>query len=373
VGGAPHVVTERRVWRTIWRVGRRLLPALIGLALIVLLVRGAGPRHVAEVLWEARAWLPIIVSLEVVQLLSDLATLSVLLGERRRDVPAGTWVRSSALAYALMILVPGGRAVGEVARVTVLAKPIGAPRAACASTQLQAAYAFAIALLSAIECAVVATSPAGRSPLPILLAGNSLLMATLSAGLLAILWDARAGRWLDRMRRRFLPASKDSAPLDEATRRRWPWRAALLCTLSRTAQLVQYGVILRAVGGATGVRRAMIAHGVHLVGATFGDVVPNGLGIVDAAYRTFAAEVGFGDAPARALSIAFVAHLGQLMVATASVLTLLLSRFIGSRRSASSSASGASSPDVDTADTRTRPDAERVDSRSVPPRFSPRP
>jgi lysylphosphatidylglycerol synthase-like protein len=326
-----------------WRVAGRILLAVVGLALVVYLVHGAGPERVVRVIWQARAWLPAAVALELFQLCSDFFTLRMLLGDRKSDVPAATWVRSSAIAYAMMILVPAGRAAGEVTRATLVAKHVGAARAATASAQLQSAYVFAIALWSAIECVVVATRLGVRAPLALLLGANALLMMTLSAGLLAILWDARVGHWLEGLRSRFI-RSAQQPPLEPSVRRRLPWQAAGLCSLSRTAQVVQYAVILQAVGGIPTVRSTLIAHGIHLVGTTLGDVLPNGLGVVDGAYRTFAANVGFGDSPARALSIAFVAHLSQLMVATASLVVLALSRRSAPGGSAPHASEGARNP-----------------------------
>ncbi len=344
MGGTLGVVTAPapRTKRA-WRAASQLLLAIVGLGLVAYLVRGADPARVTQVLWQARSWLPAVVTLEVLQLVSDFVTLRMLLGERGREVPAATWVRSSALAYAMMILVPAGRAAGEVARAALVAKHVGAPRAATASAQLQSAYVFAIAAWSAVECAVVASWQGVHSSLALLLAANTLVMLTLSAGLLAILWDARVGRWLERVRRR-LARTAGEAPLDASVRRRLPWRAAALCSLSRTAQVAQYAIILRAVGGAPSVRGTLVAHGIHLVGTTLGDALPNGLGVVDGAYRTFAAEVGFRDTPARALSIAFVAHLAQLIVATASLVVLMLARQAAPRGSAPSASEGARNP-----------------------------
>jgi hypothetical protein len=90
--------------------------------------------------------------------------------------------------------------------------------------------------------------------------------------------------------------------------------------------VVQYGVLVAAVGGVASVRNAFIAHGIHLVGATAGDVLPNQLGAVDAAYRGFASAIGFADAPARALSIAFLAHAVQLTCAAGCIVVAALVR-----------------------------------------------
>lgn len=306
----------------------RLLRALLaaaGLGLVAYLVHSAGAGKIARVLGEAAWWLPAIFALELVQVGSDVIALRLLLRHEAARVPPATWVRSSAIAYAAMILVPAGRATGEIARATLVARYVGGPRAATAAAQLHSSYLFANGLLSATACAVVACWLGPRSPLALILAGNTLLMATLATTVLVILRGGRAGRWLERMRRRF-PGGTDPPPLEPQTRRRLPWRAAAMCTTSRGAQVVQYGVILAAVGGVASVRGAFVAHGIHLVGATVGDLLPNQLGAVDGAFRAFAKTIGFGDAPARALSIAFVAHATQLLCAGACIIVAAITR-----------------------------------------------
>src|SRR5581483_3252180 len=101
-------------------------------------------------------------------------------------------------------------------------------RAATASTQLQAAYLSANGLLSLVEAGLVATFLGLATPLALLLGGNVVFQALVSTMLLAILWDARVGRWLDQLRRRFVPGAAEQPPLDPAFRRRIPWRAFLV-------------------------------------------------------------------------------------------------------------------------------------------------
>lgn len=298
----------------------RGLLGVVGLFYVVHLVRAAGAERVGAVLLQAGAWLPLVIALEIYQAGSDFMALRAILGDDWRTVPARTWLRSSVVAYAMMILVPAGRAAGEVTRAALLSRTLGAPRAATTSTQLQAAYLSANGLLSLLEFTFVATFFGAGSTLALLLAGNVLFQAVISTGLLAILWDARIGRSLDTLRRRFIPGAVDSPPLDPAIRRKLPIRAFAICSLSRSMQLVQYGIVLHAVGGAFSAHGAIITHGIHLVGATLGDLVPNQLGVVDGIYRAFAGEMGFGSAPERALSIAFVVRAAQFIVAGVCVL-----------------------------------------------------
>jgi hypothetical protein len=313
------------------RVFARILAALVGLALVAYLVKGAGPERVAAVLWQAGRWLPVIFALEVFQMGTDFFALRSILGARWRDIPAATWVRSSAVAYAMMTLLPAGRAAGEVTRATLFSKFVGTPRAATTSTCLQAAYLSANGVLSLVACLAVASKFGVQAPLAMLLGGNVVFQAIIAGSLLAILRAARLGRWLERMRRRFVPGAKESPPLDPEERRRIPWRAALVCSLGRAAQTLQYGVILHAVGGVLTVRNAFITHGIHLVGATLGDMLPNQLGVTDGFFRAFGGDLGFADEPARALSIAFVVRIAQLSLAATCVIVASLTRHAASR------------------------------------------
>ncbi|MDP9148392.1 MAG: flippase-like domain-containing protein [Myxococcota bacterium] len=311
------------------RVLVRTLLVVLGIGLIAFLVREAGPKRVATVLWSAAPWLPAILLLELVQLASDFFALRSILGRDWREVPTATWLRASALAYGMMVVLPAGRAAGEVTRATLFSKYLGAARAAAASTQLQASYVFANGFVSAVDCAVIAAwvaSVGAGSSLPLLLAGNALLMCGSAAGLLAILWNGRLGVWLDRQRRRLSHLPSVPPPRSPQTGRPVPYVAAAICCASRGAQVLQYGVVLTAVGGVASVRGAFVAHGIHLVGSTLGDLIPNQLGVVDGAYRAFAAVVGFGDSPARALSIAFLARIEQLLIASACVVVAGLTR-----------------------------------------------
>jgi uncharacterized membrane protein YbhN (UPF0104 family) len=304
----------------------RGLLGVVGLCYVVHLIRAAGAERVGAVLLQAGAWLPLVIALEVYQAASDFAALRAILGDDWRKVPLRTWLRSSVVAYAMMILVPAGRATGEVTRAALLSRTLGAPRAATTSTQLQAAYLSANGLLSLLELCFVAAFFGAGSTLALLLAGNVLFQAFISTGLLAILWDARVGRGLDKLRRRFVPGALEAQPVDPAIRRKLPLKAFAICSLSRSMQLVQYGVVLHAVGGAFSARGAVITHGIHLVGATLGDLVPNQLGVVDGMYRAFAGAMGFAAAPERALSIAFVVRAAQFSLATACVLVAPLTR-----------------------------------------------
>jgi hypothetical protein len=189
-----------------------------------------------------------------------------------------------------------------------------------ASTQLQAAYVIGNGVASAAACIAIASSAGYRAALVILLAVNATIMAVSALALIGALSDARVWRWLDRLRSRLTREKAQQAHgTDPGGRGQLGWRTIASCCAGRGAQLVQYGIILTAIGGARTVSGAFTAHGIHLVGATLGDLMPNQLGVVDGVYRAFARVLGFAGAPERALSIAFIAHAVQLSLASVCV------------------------------------------------------
>jgi hypothetical protein len=324
VGSAPAVVSKAA-----GAIVARVLLAIVGLSLVAYLLHKTGTERVAHVIWQARGWLPVVLALEAWQLGSDFVALRVILRDRWRSVPAATWLRSSALAYAMMVMLPAGRAAGEVTRAALLAKTLGAPRAATTSTQMQAAYLSANGFLSLVEFTFIGSFFGYGSTLALLVAGNVVFQAFISTSLLAVLWDARVGRRLDGLRMRFVPGAVAHPPTDPAIRRQVPWRAFLVCALSRSMQALQYGVVLHAVGGVFSAHSALVGHSVHLVGATLGDLMPNQMGVVDGMYRAFSTDLGFAGDPARALSIAFVIRISQLTLAALCVVAASVTRQAG--------------------------------------------
>ena len=189
---------------------------------------------------------------------------------------------------------PAGRVAGEVTRAALISAHVGTGRAASASARMQSAYLFANGVLSSSACVVAAIWLGRTNILTLLLAGNAVMMFVLSTALLAILWNGRVGRWLDGVRRRFVKVSEAPPALETPEERKVPWQSAIVATTGRASQTLQYGIILHAVGGAASIHGAFLAHGIHLVGATAGDMIPNQLGVVDGVYRTFAHPLGFG-------------------------------------------------------------------------------
>lgn len=296
----------------LWSYVRTLL-FILGLALVAFLVKAAGPRHVADVMISASPWLPPIVALEMAFLVSDSFAVRSLLGERARNVPRIAWLRSAALAYALMILLPAGRAAGEMARAASLAPFVEKGRAAFAVARLNAAYMFANAATSSVAALLAVHYGGIRTPLAMLVALNALATGGFGAVLVAL---SRSKRLKSRVRARFPAFAGD--PDSESIADERPGvlvGATLICFSARCAQALQYGLVLAAVGAVVTGPRAILTLGLHLLSATVGDIVPNQVGVNEGVYIAFSGWMGLAHAPERALSVALVIRIAQLSLA----------------------------------------------------------
>jgi hypothetical protein len=277
-----------------------------GVVLVGWLVSSVGYRRVGNALYDAGPSFPFVVTLELAIVMTDVAATRALLGDAGSAVRASTWTRATAFAYAAGIVLPAGRAAGEAARASALAVDIGLPRAAAACSRVQTAALFGTAAASLASSAAALQASA---TLALLLAGNAVLCSALAVAVLSLArWQSLA-RWL-RARWPTLAAQPSLAIARGATA-----KASLLCALGRAFQVVQYAVALGAVGGEVSPRAGLVAQGIHLVGATVGDAVPNQVGTTEGAFDMFAGTLGLAQAPARALSIALLIRVAQLGLA----------------------------------------------------------
>jgi hypothetical protein len=240
---------------------------------------------------------------------TDYFALRALLGEPAARVAASTWVRAMALAYGLGVLLPAGRAGGEVARAAVLARDLDIATAARAGARLQCSSLYANAIASIVLCALVWSTPLGWA-----LLANALLCGGFAATLDLAVRSGRFARLVQAILRRYAPSRLTNAASAPPTPLARP---VLLSTLGRAVQTLQYGIVVFAVGATASFRNAVAAEGIHLVGATAGDAIPNQLGVTEGAYRLFASSLDLGAAPEKALSIALVIRCAQIALAFA--------------------------------------------------------
>lgn len=301
---------DRWAWA---KTAARVALFAFGLAAIVYVVNDAGPAHVWATLVGAGVFVPVIVLLEAAFMSMDVLSLRSLIGAPARDVPLAVWVRSGLMAYAIMVLFPGGRAAGEVVRATQLAPYTGGAKAAAYGTRLQAATMLGNTFISIPAAIACFWASDGEGALPWLVLGNGLVTAAIGGGILFMSRRSKVGGWVGQ---KFSALASHGASFDEALRDETPFGPALLfSSLGRAFQTVQYGIILLAVGGSLGVVSALISQGIHLVGAGAGDLVPNQAGITEGAYWMFAEALGLSADPAAAVGIALIARFCQYILA----------------------------------------------------------
>lgn len=319
ISTAPPSVGPSRLQRV--RAFRSVILMFSGIALLIFLVTRTEPAQLLHALEQAGSWLPLLVLLEALLLVTDTVAFAALIAPARAITARG-WLRSSAASYVCLVLLPAGRAVGEAARAALAAPHTGAKRAAIASTELQAVALIADGIISAAGACVVFWSLGGAQHLASALLGNGWLVTLAGAALLYAVRSPAAGTWLNEK----VPRLASVLPRSTGGPRGSAWSAAAWSVLGRVLQVLQYGIAILAVGGAFGVKSAFVAHGVHMLGATVGVAVPNQVGIAEGAYLVFADVLGFGGAPARALAAMLAVRCAQILVVIASLSVMALLR-----------------------------------------------
>jgi len=286
----------------------RLVAGALGLAGVALIVRGIGLGVVADSLAGAVRLFPAVVALEGVRLACTVLALRALYD---RPVPIAPLARAGLIGYAVMGLVPAGRAVAEVARATMLARYVGATRAAVAAVRIQGASLVANALISLLAAAAVWLSLRAGAPawLSLAILGNAAVTLVPGIVLLSVSARTRLGAWVARLSRRRPFGAGVAEALEEGP------RGALSAVgwefLGRVLEVAQYAILLACVGGAPTPRLAFTAEGIHLVGAAVGDLLPAHLGTTEGNFTLAASALALPVASA--VSIALLAHLAQLL------------------------------------------------------------
>ncbi len=300
-------------WARYKSIGRWILLAL-GVGAVVGLVYDAGADQVWNTIVHAGVWLPLVILFEAAFATMDVVSLRLMYGERGKHVPASVWLRSGMMAYGIMVLLPAGRAGGEVMRAASLSPYVGGARAAAGATLLQGVTLWGNTLIS-IPCYVAVALESGPATLlALLVAGNGLVTGVIGS---VLLFGARFSSIGGFLGRRIKALAAHGARFDESLREMngVPVLPIAASFAGRGFQAVQYGVLLLAVGGALSAQSALVAQAIHLVGAGLGDMVPNAAGITEGSFRAFAGDIGLSDAAARALSIALLHRICQFGLA----------------------------------------------------------
>jgi hypothetical protein len=298
----------QRLTRVVRSPGARVVVAIIGFLAIVLLVERSGTREVWDALSRAAGLFPLVIALEAGMVACDMVGLRLLYGPDRRRLTVPALIRAGLVGYPVMCLVPMGRAIAEATRAALLSRHTSVARAGAAAARLQGLLLLANAFIS-VPCAIALYLKTGPTLMTAAIAFNAVATTALGAGVIYAVVRSRLGTWL---------ASKTAharhvGPAFDATLRAepsFPLGAMAWTAGARVVQLLQYTVLVVAVGGTFGIGQGLVAEGVHLVGAMVGDFVPGQLGATEANFTFATAALGLsaGDA----LAIALLAHLAQM-------------------------------------------------------------
>ncbi len=280
-----------------------MLAAAIGFAALFLLVHHSDPKEVLEAILHAPLLFPVVVALQAFVVGLESWAVLLLYGERRHAIPFREVWRSSMFSFAVVVVFPFGRAVGEAARATMVAKYVGSPLAAAAAGQIQAATLFGNAIIS-IPCLFAVYALVGVGWLFWAIVGHLVLSAGLATGLVL------AGRYAGLVKRlgRFFPGGEEwGSQVDQHLRTdpRHLIAPAMMVLLSRLVDTCQRAALLAAVGGAWGPAHSLASEGINLVAAAAGDAIPGQVGILEAGYSMAAGVLGVDKGAAVAMGLLF--------------------------------------------------------------------
>ncbi|MFN7697861.1 MAG: hypothetical protein ACK5U8_08190, partial [Deltaproteobacteria bacterium] len=215
-------VDDRWTWA---KRAARIALFVLGVSAVVYVVHDAGPGRVWATLVGAGIFVPLIVLLELGFMSMDVLSLRSLVGAPADGVPMSVWVRSGLMAYAVMILFPGGRAAGEIVRATQLSPYTGGAKAAAYGTRLQAATMLGNSFISVPAGLACLWAAGAGHTLPWLVLGNGLVTALIGGGILLMSRRSKVGDWLGG---RFRGLASHGARFDEALREETPLGPALV-------------------------------------------------------------------------------------------------------------------------------------------------
>jgi hypothetical protein len=289
------------------RLGRALA-ALVGVGIVALLIRQSGPEEVLQAITRAPLLFPLVVLLEMLMCACEVTAAFVLYGTDRAKVPAGVIIRSTLFCYAVMSVLPFGRAVAEMTRAAMLSKYVGGARAAAVATQVQGMTLLGNAIIS-VPTAIAVAVMAGKT---LLLAGISLNVVVTSVAGGGLLLATRKSDLGQRVGKYFSGGEKWGPEVDQHLQGELKVLAPVsFMALGRCFQVTQRLVLLAAVGAQWSVLRAFCAQAIALVSSMVGDLIPGQIGVTEMGYRLGAQVLQLE--PSQGVAIGLLGHLTQVV------------------------------------------------------------
>jgi len=290
----------------------RVVLLVAGLGLLAAVVSWAGAGQVREALNQAAGFIPLLVLCEGGRLPLESLMTRVLLGARARRLPLGVLLRAQAVFYAVSTVAPGGRLVGEVSKVALLAPHVGRLRAAAVASASQATSFFADALFGLVA-AVTALVVLGVSVLSVALVVFTVTCAALGV---LVVFGMQAGlpqRLVARFPR-VLRAATNYRRAARAQRMLVP-QAVLLLFFGRVLQAAFITIALYAVGIRFSPSLGAMTLALNMMASVLGDAIPGQVGPTAAALALSAPALGI--ASAAMVSVTVIVHAVQFAWAAA--------------------------------------------------------
>lgn len=296
-----------------WLASLRWGLLLLGGLTLYLLINKLGLDKVSDAIFRAGAWLPLVFFLDLLWLSVEGLALRRLYGAAVAKIPLHAWIYSSLVHYVTFMLAPMGRVGSEAARASFLARYVGSDRATVGAALMQSFTMLTNATISLVAVGVV-ISIMPKSALVLAIWGNLLTLCAFGLSSYLVMRHIKLGGFLGR---RFSKLAEAGPSFDAQFRasRSDHVPALGICLLSRSIQVLQYGVILLSVSGNFSWQHAWIAEGIQLVARSAGDMIPNQMGVSEGMFTLFRAPLGLKDAATVALSVALVARVSNLSMA----------------------------------------------------------
>ncbi len=280
----------------------RVVAATAGFGGLAFLIYHSDPKAVWAAVLHAPVMFPIVVLLQALVVGFESWAVLLLYGPDRKRIPAREVWRSSMFSFAVVVVFPFGRAVGEAARAAMLARYVGSPLAAAAAAQIQAVTLLGNALIS-IPCAVAAYLIVGTGWLFWAVLGHFVVSAALAAGV--ILAGRHAGL-VARLGKLFPGGSEWGSKVDQQLKAERHIAAPVaLLVLSRLVDTLQRMVLLVAVGGTFSLLQGFASEGISLVASSAGDAIPGQVGIIEMGYSLAARVLNLDRGNAVAMGLLF--------------------------------------------------------------------
>ena len=300
---SPRPVTS--VHRTLVHAGA----AVLGVLALVLLVRSVGVAEFSSVVGASAPWLPFLFALEAARLGSEFVMTYTVTKSVRERIPIVELLRMHVIAFGVSLVLPAGRATAEATRAAMLSPFIGMADASAVAFCNQSMALLGGGLI-ALPCLAGGLLLTGFSPVVATLFGFACI--TSSAFALCQIGARRreVGGLIGRLSSR---TGSAAVAFQDATRHLpvFPLGPVASAIGGRIIQVVEYAVLLYALGRRHGVAESLLAEGVNIVGGAVGDFIPGQVGATDSAFA-FAAHT-LGITVADGVVIAVLLHFVQVV------------------------------------------------------------